>query len=115
MTSDEDFIKKYQLTKNHFEKVQICIREKRYKIWERDDKPNLNGEEFVNPILNLPVTYPCTYQQRKSDGAGAKFVIEFKYTVTIFGATKMLYFKGYFADDWTLKLEVQSLRDDKEV
>lgn len=115
MSSDEDFKTKYQAAKNPFEKVQVCIREQRYQIWDRNDKPNLNGDEFVHPILDLPVTHPCRCSPRKSGGDGAKFVIEFKYSVTIFGAVKKLYFKGYFADDWTLKLEVQSLRDDEEV
>lgn len=115
MSSDDEFKKKYQAAKTHFEKVQICIREQRYKIWQRADKPNLSSDEFVNPILNLPVTHPCTYLQRKSGGAGAKFVIEFKYSVTIYGAVKKLYFKGYFAEDWTLKLEIQSLRDNEEI
>ena len=41
-------------------------------------------------------------------------MIEFKYSVAVYGAVKMLYFKGYFADDWTLKLEIQSLRGDEE-
>jgi len=48
---------------------------------------------------------------RTSKGAEAKFVIEFKYFVRIYGAAKRLYFKGYFTEDWTLKLEIQSLRD----
>ena len=42
-------------------------------------------------------------------------MIEFKYSVTIYGAVKKLYFKGYFAEDWTLKLEIQSLRDNEEI
>lgn len=115
MPPDEEFKKKYQAAKNHFERVQVCIREQRYKIWLRADKPNLNSAEFVNSILNLPITHPCTYKKRKSGRAGAKFVIEFKYSISIYGATTKLYFKGFFAEDWTLKLEIQSLRDNEEV
>lgn len=114
MSSDDEFRRSYQAARNHVEKVQVCIRERRYKIWQRADKPNLSGDEFLAPILSLPVTHPCVCRARRSAGAGAKFVIEFKYSVAIYGAVKMLYFKEYFADDWTLKLEIQSLRDDEE-
>ncbi len=115
MLSENEFIKKFQSAKSHFERVQICIFEQRYQIWMRGDKPNLNGNEFVNPILNLPINHPCIYRQRKTGGLGLRFVIEFRYSVAIFGAIKKIYFKGYFTHDWTLKLEVQSLRDNNEV
>lgn len=114
MTADSEFKKKFQTAKNHFERVQLCIREERYQIWVRRDKPNLNGDEFVNPILDLPVSHPHQCKPRKSQGDGAKFVIEFKYSIKIYGASKKLYFKGYFTEDWSLKLEVQSLRDNDE-
>lgn len=114
MSSVEEFKQKYFAAKTHIEKVQVCIGEQRYSIWERADKPNLNSEDYVSPILNLPTNHPCSYRQRKSGGAGAKFVIEFKYSVTILGEVLNLYFKGFFTDDWTLKLEIQSLRDNKE-
>lgn len=114
MSSNEEFKQKFFAAKTHIEKVQVCIREQRYKIWERNDKPNLNGEEFLKPILGPPVTHPCTYKERKSAGEGKRFVVEFKYSATIFGETLNLYLKGFFADDWTLKLEIQSLRNNSE-
>ena len=115
MASDDEFKKKYQAAQTPFAKVQVCIREGRYKIWTRADKPNLNGGEFLSPILSLPANHPCKYAQRKSGGGGGKFVIEFKYSATIMGAKLKLDFKGFFADDWTLKLEIQSLRENEEV
>lgn len=114
MSVDEDFRSRFQAAKTHIERIQICIREQRYKIWQRADKPNLGAEEYLVAILGLPPSHPCVCRPRKSGGAGAKFVIEFTYTVRAFGAVMKLYFKGYFADDWTLKLEVQSLRDDEK-
>ena len=114
MDVEDEFKQKFFAAKTHIEKVQLCIRERRYKIWTRKEKPNLNGDEFVNPILNLSTQHPCNYKQRKSGGAGTQFVIDFKYSTEIMGATIEVYFKGFFGDDWTLKLEIQSLRNNEE-
>ncbi len=113
--SEDDFKKKYLAAQTTFARVQVCLKEGHYKLWTRKDKPNISGWEFLSPILDLPDTHPCSYAQRKSGGAGNKFVVEFKYSATIMGANLKLYFKGFFADDWTLKLEIQSLREDEEI
>ena len=112
--SEDEFRAKFFATRNHFEKVQVCIREQRYLVWNRLDKPNLNDEEYLTPVLGLPVTHPHTAEPRKSGGAGSSYVVEFKYQVVIAGQTLKLYFKGFFTENWLCKLEIQSLRDDGE-
>lgn len=115
MSSEDEFKAKFFAGRNHFEKVQVCIREQRYMVWDRLEKPNLSDEEYLRPILDLPVTHPHTAAPRKSGGDGNKYVVEFKYSVTLEGQTLKLYFKGFFTEKWLCKLEIQSLRDDEEV
>ena len=115
MPTDRAFIQKFFAATTAIEKVQVCIRARRYAVWERADLPNLSSDQYILPILELPVSYPCTYQRRKTGGTGATFVIEFKYSVEIFGQNIRLYFKGFFTEDWTLKLKIQSLRENEEI
>lgn len=115
MASPNDFQAKFYAASTNIEKVKLCIREGRYKIATRKDKPNLNGAEYLKPILELPADHPHKIKRKESDKvAGRDWVIDFEYQATIMGNEMKIYFKGFFGKEGTLRLEIQSLRNKKE-
>lgn len=115
MLSDDEFKKKFFSCRNHFEKVQVCIREDRYSVWDRPDKPNLNDKDYLDPVLGLPSNYSYEIKRpRASGGPGENFVVTFTYTARIMGADLEIYFKGFFSDDWVCRLKIQSLRENED-
>lgn len=110
----DDFQTRFYASATLMEKVKLCIQEGRYNIVTRKDKPNLNGAEYLKPILSLPSDHPHNVKQRKSGEEGRSFVIDFEYKTTIMDAELTIYFKGFFGTDGSLKLVIQSLRHEKE-
>lgn len=114
MSSVDDFQTRFYAAATQIEKVKLCIQEGRYKIATRKDKPNLNGAEYLKPILSLPSDHPHKIKPRKSGEEGRSFIIDFEYKATIMDSELTIYFKGFFGTDGSLKLIIQSLRNDKE-
>lgn len=115
MSSFEDFKGKFYAARTQIEKVKLCIQEGRYKIVTRRDKPNLNGAEYLKPILELPADHPHKIKQKESAVEdGRPWVIDFEYKATIMGNEMTIYFKGFFTKDGTLELKIQSLRNEKD-
>lgn len=115
MSGNDNFQKKYFAAKTNLEKVQLFIREGRYKVATRTDKPNLNGAAYLLPILDLPPKHICTVKApRTSKEPGANYVVEIKYSATILGANIDLYFKGFYGPQNDLILNIQSIRPDKK-
>lgn len=111
MSENDDFQIKYFAAKTHIEKIQLFIREGRYAVIIRADKPNLNSEVYLLPILNLPANYLCIVKApRRTGGAGANYVVEIKYSAKILGLSLSLYFKGFYGPFENLILRIQSLR-----
>lgn len=109
------FQARFYAARTHIDKIKLCIREGRYKISTRRDKPNLNGAEYLQPILELPSGYSCKVKSpRLSGGHGLNYVIDFEYKAMIMGAELKMYFKGYYGTNVKLTLVVQSLRFEKE-
>lgn len=114
MSNIDDFKTRFFGASTQIDKIKLCIREDRYTISTRRDKPNLNGAQYLQPILDLPSNYSCRVKPRQSGGAGANFVIDFCYKATILGNEMTIYFKGYHGSTGDLKLAIQSLRNEKE-
>ena len=111
MSATDDFQAKFHAAATQIEKVKLCIREDRYSILTRRDKHNLNGAEYLRPILDLPSNHPHKIKPRESGGAGRSFVIDFEYKATVMGREMTIYFKGFFGTDGELRLKIQSLRN----
>ena len=111
MSGNDDFQNRYFAAKTNLEKVQLFIREGRYKVATRTDKPNLNGAAYLLPILDLPVGHECKVKApRTSKEPGVNYVVEIKYSATILGADVDLYFKGFYGPQNDLILNIQSIR-----
>ena len=111
----DDFNTRFYAAPTALAKIQLCISENRYKVVTRKDKPNLNGAEYILPILSLPPNHPCSVKPKTSNKEdGSRFVIDFNYQVILMGAEVTVYFKGFFGKDNTLKLVIQSLRKERE-
>lgn len=115
MSSQDDFRTRFYAAVTPLEKVKLCIREGRYKIVSRRDKPNLFRIEYLNSILELPSDHPHNVKSPRLSGeAGSNFVIDFEYNAEIAGTEVTIYFKGYFGTEGILKLVIQSLRKKKD-
>ena len=115
MSDADGFRVRFYKANTHIDKIKLCIRERRYKISTRRDKPNLNGAEYLQPILDLPSNYGCKVKSpRLSGGPGSNFIIDFEYKATILGAELKMYFKGFYGSSGDLTLVIQSLRNEKE-
>lgn len=115
MSSQDDFQRKFYAAATQIEKVKLCICEGRYRIVVRRDKPNLFRVEYLKAILDLPSDHPYKVKSPRLSGeSGSNFVIDFEYRVDVAGAEVIIYFKGYFGTDGSLKLVIQSLRMTKE-
>lgn len=115
LSSTDDFQTRFYAAATQLEKVKLCIREERYKIVVRRDKPNLFRVEYLKAILDLPSDHPHKVKSPRLSGeAGSNFVIDFDYQADVAGTEVNIYFKGYFGTEGTLKLVVQSLRTKKD-
>lgn len=112
-TPEDEFTRRFRQASTDLERIKFAIREDRYTIWTRRDKPNF-PEEFLVPILSLPDKHKVTRHPRKSGGEGFDYVVETKFLYRGTGKVTPLYLKGYFSKDGhlVLGLEVQSLRED---
>lgn len=111
--SDQEFSRRFYAESTHLGKIKLAIREGRYTIWTRKDKPNF-PEEYLKPILALPENHPVRMKRRESGREGMMHVLELKYDCRLMRRRISLYMKGYFAKDneLVIGLEVQSLRKD---
>lgn len=109
---DDEFTRQFRLVETDLKRIQLAIRENRYTIWTRKDKPNF-PEEYLTPILRLPEKHLVVRMPRKSGGEGTDYVIELKYDYKGMGRKISIYLKGYFSKEHhlVLGLEVQSLRE----
>ncbi|OGQ34754.1 MAG: hypothetical protein A3F16_01365 [Deltaproteobacteria bacterium RIFCSPHIGHO2_12_FULL_43_9] len=110
----EEFTKQFRKAHTDLERIKLAIREDRYTIWTRKDKPNF-PDEYLLPILSLPDTYKTTRHKRKSGEQGLEYVVELKYTYNGTGRRIPIYLKGFFSKDGHLIIgfEIQSLRRDE--
>ena len=99
----EEFTKQFRKAHTDLERIKLAIREDRYTIWTRKDKPT------------LPDTYKTTRHKRKSGEQGLEYVVELKYTYNGTGRRIPIYLKGFFSKDGHLIIgfEIQSLRRDE--
>ena len=100
------------MTATDLARIKLAIRENRYTIWSRRDKPSFT-EEYLTPILRLPDNHLVTRRHRKSGGKGTDYVVVLQYDYKGMGRKMALYMKGYFSKSGNLVigLEVQSLRE----
>ena len=111
--SEDEFTRQFRLASTDLERIKLAIREGRYTIWTRRDKPNF-PEEYLISILSLPDKHKVTRHPRKSGGEGFDYVVEIKYSYRAVGKMLPLFLKGFFSKDGHLVLEfvIQSLRVD---
>ncbi|HLB58486.1 MAG TPA: hypothetical protein VJL87_00180 [Bdellovibrionota bacterium] len=109
-----EFTRQFRMAHTDLERIKLAIREDRYTIWTRRDKPNF-PEEYLLPILLLPATHKVIRHKRQSGGEGLEYVVELKYFYNEMGRPVPIYLKGYFSKEGHLMigLEVQSLRKDE--
>lgn len=93
-------------------KIKLAIREERYNIWIRKNKPNVS-EEYLLPVLELPDGHDVRVKRRSSGGQGSDCVYVMQYSALIMGKKIVVYLKAYFEKDdgSVIGLEVQSLRN----
>ncbi len=115
MLSDKEFTAKFLAQATDLGKIKLAIRENRYTIIARRDKPNL-PEEFLLPVLDLPAKYPVQKKKRESGKSGSSQVLILRYKFQGLGQEIEIYLKGYFAHDSLVEIEfeVQSLRSNEE-
>ena len=116
MLSDEEFKHQFYAASNDMQKIKLAIREKRYSIWNRADRPNLRGSEYLAPVLDLPDSHPVEKRMRQSGGQGGPQVLITKYMFRGMGRSIEIYLKGFFGTDGglSIRFSIQSLRDDAE-
>lgn len=115
--------KKYESLHSNWEKLVLVVRD--YpdfcEIWMEGDKGKENYPfEVLERISKGAAPKPIHNQPRKSGGPGKNFVFDFVVRIKIFGADKVIYFKGFWKlqeiNDGDEKMEfytlcVQSLKD----
>ena len=113
--SDKEFKAEFLTQATDLQKIKLAIRENRYTIIARRDKPNLSYE-FLQPVLNLPVQHPVQKKLRESGRRGGPLVLIVRYKYEGMGQELHIYLKGYFAHDRLLNIEfeVQSLRQNED-
>jgi hypothetical protein len=109
--SPHEFKKKFFEESSDIEKIKLAIREEKFSIWNRIDQETL-GQEFLQPILNLPSNYPVQKKSRQSGGSGDPDVVILKYVYEEFGEKSQIYMKAFYAYDGSIdvELEIQSLK-----
>ena len=109
--NEDNFSVRFRNASTDLERIKLAIKENRYTIWARSDKPNCS-EEYLSPILNLPARHSVKRSPRISVGEGFDYVIELKYLFQMRGKNIPIYLKGYFSKEGHLVIgfEVQSLR-----
>lgn len=114
MLSYEEFKKKFLSLSNDMQKIKLAIRERRYAISRRPDKPNLIRTEPLEALLKLPDTYPVEKAPRTSKESGAPQVLVVKYTAKVMGRSLQIYLKAFFKASHrvSLHLKIQSYRKD---
>lgn len=112
--SKEEFTKQFRKAHTDLERIKLAIREDRYTVWTRKDKPNF-PDEYLLPILSLPATHKVTRHKRRSGEEGLEYVVELTYIYHGTGKRIPIYLKGFFSKDGYLIIgfEIQSLRRDE--
>lgn len=116
--SDEEFSVKYFATSTPLEKVKLAVREGRFVVVERTDKPNL-PDEFMEAVPSLHDGFKVEAKKREfpdTRGLERVYVLK-KVPYKEMGENFELYIKGYFRKankDSKLVVDflVQSLRED---
>lgn len=112
-TPEDEFTQQFRKAATDLERIKLAVRDGRYTIWSRRDKPNF-PEEYLSPIPSLPEKHPVGRALRKTGGEGMNYVLELKYQYRAAGKVLPVYLKGYFSKSGHLILsfEIQSLRND---
>ena len=96
-------------------KIKLAVREDRFTVLVRTDKPNLS-DEFIRAVLELPDKFKVSAERRETaDPTGLPQVYELKRVpFDELGKGYELYIKGYFRKNGNFVVEflVQSLRRD---
>lgn len=113
--TDEEFSARFFAEAKALGKIKLAVREDRFTILERTDKPNL-PDEFMRALLDLPDSYRVATEKRKmKDPMGLPQIYELKRVpFKEMGRSFELYLKGYFrkSGDFVAEFFVQSLRED---
>lgn len=112
---DAEFSAKFFAESSALGKIKLAVREERYTVLVRTDKPNL-PDEFIWAVLDLPDNFKVSAERRKTtDPNGLSQVYELKRVpYKEMGTDFELYIKGYFrkSGNFVVEFLVQSLRQD---